>query len=75
MSRGRRLVLPAIAVVGTVAGVAMTAWALLPGEAPGHRPLHIGCNHNHGPKRTDGAGQRLLDARALARQTRQPASQ
>ncbi len=45
-------------------------WVLQP--SPGHSALHIGCtHHNHGPARTAGEGQRLLDARALARQRRE----
>jgi hypothetical protein len=62
-----------IAVGGLAAfsSLALAAWALTP--APGHLPLHIGCtHHNHGPTRTAGEGKRLLDARALNRQARQP---
>lgn len=53
---------------------ALAGVALMP--APGHMPLHIGCaNHNHGPKRTEGEGRRLLDARALNRQARERVQQ
>lgn len=53
-----------------LSSAAVAAMALMP--VPGHMPLHIGCaNHNHGPKRTEGQGRRLLDARALNRQARE----
>ena len=64
-----RFVRPIAAVAAVALGVA-AAVALMP--APGHLPLHIGCqNHNHGPARTAGEGRRLLDARALNRQARE----
>ena len=63
----RRAVLFAVVVLSvSVTGL----WLLQP--TPGHTALHIGCaHHNHGPARTVGEGQRLLDARALARQRRE----
>lgn len=72
MSRVRRIALSLIVGAVLLGGAAVAAVALLPDDADGHRPLHFGCNHNHGPKRTDGVGQRLIDARSLNRQARQP---
>ncbi len=67
MRRLRYWIVGGALVLSSVAAVAVV---LTP--STGHMPLHIGCaNHNHGPKRTDGEGRRLLDARALNRQTRE----
>jgi hypothetical protein len=54
------------ALLATVTFGAM-AWT----TEPGHTPLHIACQgHSHGPLRTQGAGRRLLDARAANRAAR-----
>lgn len=60
----------ALWVVAVLSVSVIGLWTLQP--SPGHSALHIGCtHHNHGPARTAGEGQRLLDARALIRQRRE----